>query len=373
MLFNEVIGQESVKTHLLNSVKEERISHAYLLTGSEGSGVLPLAIAFAGYINCLNPGKTDACGTCSSCVKVDKLVHPDLHFVFPVVKKGSSTPVSDDYIAEWRSFILSNPYFSSGQWFANIADEKKSGMIYSEESQSIIRKLSLKNFEGKYKVMVIWLPEKMNETGANKLLKVLEEPPANTVFLLVSENPGTLLGTITSRTQRIEVPSIETATLSSELQKRFSLGVDQADVLARLSNGNFVKALDNLDANIDRSGFLDLFMKIMRAAYGRKIFDIVSWVDEISPISRDNIKNFLTYAIGLLRDSFIYNFKQPGLVYISQGELEFVSKFSPFINNDNLLRMVEELELAYAHIEQNGNSKIVLFDMAIKLVGMFKV
>jgi DNA polymerase-3 subunit delta' len=373
MLFSQVIGQESVKMHLLKSVKDGRVSHAYLLAGAEGFGSLPLAVAFAQYINCMNQGEVDACGTCSSCVKTAKLVHPDLHFVFPVVKKGSSTPVSDEYISDWRSFFLSNPYFSSGQWFANIADEKKSGMIYSEESMAIIRKLSLKNFEGKFKIMVIWLPEKMNETGANKLLKILEEPPSNTVFLLVSENPEALLGTILSRTQRIDVPPIETAVLSAELQKRFFLSADEADVLTRLSGGSFVKALDNLDSNIDKSGFLNLFAKIMRAAYGRKIFEIVGWVDEVSPMSRDNIKNFLTYAIGMLRDSFIFNFKQPGLVSLSAGEQDFVSKFSPFINNDNLLRMVEELELAYAHIDQNGNARIVLFDMALKMVGMFKV
>ena len=373
MLFNEVIGQESVKNHLLKSVKEGRVSHAYLLAGAEGSGSLPLAVAFAQYLNCLNKGDNDVCGTCTSCVKIAKLVHPDLHFVFPVVKKGSSTPVSDDYISEWRSFFLSNSYFSAGQWFAHIADEKKSGMIYSEESMSIIRKLSLKNFEGKFKIMVVWLPEKMNETGANKLLKILEEPPSNTVFLLVSENPGLLLGTILSRTQRIDIPPIDSIVLTTELKKRFSLTADEADVLARLSNGNFVKALDNLDSNIDKSGFLNLFAKIMRSAYGRKIFEIVEWVDEVSPMSRDNIKNFLTYAIGMLRDSFMFNFKQPNLVSLSPGEQDFVSKFSPFINNDNLLKMVEELELAYAHIDQNGNARIVLFDMALKMVGMFKV
>lgn len=373
MLFSDVIGQQSVKLHLLRSVNEGRVSHAYLLAGNEGSGSLPLAIAFSQYLNCLNRSESEACGTCSSCVKTAKLVHPDLHFVFPVIKKGNNAPVSDDYISEWRSFFLSNPYFSSGQWFAHIADEKKAGMIYSEESMAIIRKLSLKNFEGTFKIMVIWLPERMNETGGNKLLKILEEPPANTVFILISENPGALLGTILSRTQRIDVPPIEPAVLSSELQKRFSLSVNQADILTRLSNGNYVKALDNLDSNIDKSGFLNLFAKIMRAAYGRKVFEIVEWVDEVSPMSRDNIKNFLTYAIGMLRDSFVYNFKQPQLVYLSPGEHEFVAKFSPFINNDNLKKMVDELELACAHIEQNGNSKIVLFDLALKMVSMFKV
>lgn len=373
MLFSEVIGQESVKKHLINSVKEGRVSHAYLLAGVEGSGSLPLAVAFARYLNCLNPGDKDACGTCSSCLKAAKMVHPDIHFVFPVIKKNSHTPVSDDYISEWRSFFLSNPYFNSAQWFSSIADEKKAGLIYSDESMAIIRKLSLKNFEGKYKVMIIWLPERMNDAGGNKLLKILEEPPENTVFLLVSESPGELLGTILSRTQRIEVPSVDLRIMASELQRRFSLSQEQADALARVSNGNFIKALENVETGTSNADYLQLFAKIMRAAYSRKIFEIVAWVDEIAPMSRDNIKNFLTYAIGMLRDSFIYNFKQPQLIYLSAGEQEFIARFSPFITQENLPRMVEELELAWAHIEQNGNSKIVLFDMAIKLVAMFKV
>jgi len=372
MLFKDVIGQESVKAHLLKSVKEGRVSHSYLFAGPEGAGSLSLAIAFARYLNCLNPGEFDACESCSSCIKTAKLVHPDIHFVFPVVKKGSSTPVSDDYIGEWRSFVLANPYFSAGQWFANIADDKKAGMIYAEESLSVIRKLGLKNFEGKFKIMIIWLPEKMNETGGNKLLKILEEPPSNTVFMLISENPGALLGTILSRTQRIEVPFIEVSALTKVLHEKYELGAEQAEALARLSNGNMVKALDNLDSGVDKTGYLDLFVRIMRAAYSRKIFEIVDWVDDVSPMSRDNIRNFLTYAIGMLRDSFIFNFKQPELVFLSAGEKEFVARFSPFINNDNLLRMVEELELACAQIEQNGNSKIILFDMSIKMVGMFK-
>ncbi len=372
MLFSDIIGQGSVKQHLLKSVKDGKISHAYLFAGPEGCGSLPLAIAFARFINCLNPAINDACNVCSSCIKISKLIHPDLHFVFPVIKKGGSVPVSDDYISEWRTFILANNYFSSGQWFGNIADEKKSGLIYSEESLAIIRKLNLRNFEGKFKIMIIWLPEKMNDTGSNKLLKVLEEPPGNTVFLLVSESPELLLATIRSRAQQINIPPVKTAVLSSELQKRFGINPNQADSIARLSNGNMVKAIDSLDSAIDKSGFFSLFTRLMRAAYGRKIFDIVDWVDEVSPLSRDSIRNFLTYSIGLLRDSYLYNFQQPELVVLGSIEEDFVSKFSPFLNFDNLSNMVEEMELACAHIEQNGNSKIVLFDMALKMVIMFK-
>ncbi|MDR2910485.1 MAG: DNA polymerase III subunit delta [Bacteroidales bacterium] len=372
MLFKDVIGQQAIKDHLIRTVKENKVSHAYLLTGNEGAGGLAIAMAFARYLNCLNPGEHDSCCTCNSCNKAAKMIHPDIHFVYPVVKKGSSTPVSDDFLSDYRKFTLTNPYFSALQWFSQIGDDKKSGAIYSEESQSIIRKLSLKNFEGKYKVMIIWLPEKMNDAGANKLLKILEEPPLNTVFMLVSENPGALLGTIVSRTQQIAIPPIETAIITEELVRRFSITTDNANALARLSLGNYVKALENFDTSGDKSGFMDMFMQLMRATYSRKIFDIFAWAEAVAPLSRDRLKNFLVYSIGMLRDSFLYNYHQQELVFLNEKEDAFVSKFSPFITYDNIMKMVEELELAYAHIDQNGNAKIVMFDMAVKMVGFFK-
>ncbi|MCL2073175.1 MAG: DNA polymerase III subunit delta' [Marinilabiliaceae bacterium] len=371
MFFKEVIGQLSVKSHLLKSVKENRLSHAYLLAGNEGTGALPLAIAFASYLNCLNPKEDDSCGTCSSCLKARKLIHPDIHFVFPVIKTGTSTPTSDDSIFEWRKFVLSNPYFTSLQWFSEIGDDKKSGSIYVEESISIIKKLSLKNFEGKFKIMIIWLPERMNVSGANKLLKILEEPPANTVFLLVSENPDALLLTILSRTQRIKVPPIETKIIADILSERFSVPADEAAFLAKLSAGNFVKAIENLNNADNNSELMDTFANFMRHAYGRKVSDLEKWVSMVSTLSRDKLKNFFVYATSILRDSFLYNYSKPELVFLNKKETEFVNKFSRYINSENVVKMVEELDLAYAHIEQNGNAKIVLFDMAIKFVILF--
>ena len=372
MLFKDVIGQQTVKEYLVKTAKQDKISHAYLLEGSEGSGALPLAMAFARYLNCLNPSENDSCQTCSSCIKAGKMIHPDIHFVYPVIKKGSSTPVSDDFIHQWRSFVLSNHYFNALQWFANIADEKKSGVIYVEESYAIIKKLNLKNFEGKYKIMIIWLPERMNDSVANKLLKILEEPPAKTVFLLVSENSEELLPTIVSRTQRIKIPAIDTETITKTLCENYSLSLEDATTAARLSNGNFVKALEYLDSESGKNGFMDDFIFLMRAAFGRKIFDIEKWVGEMSVLSRDILKNFFVYSIGFLRDSFLYNFKHPELVFLSQKENEFISKFSPFITDNNVLQMVKELELAYDHIERNGTTKIILFDLSIKFIMLFR-
>ena len=371
MLFKDILGQEQVKNHLIKSVKENRVSHAYLLVGKDGTGALPLAVSFAAYLNCLNSSESDSCGRCSSCLKAGKLIHPDIHFVFPVIKTGTSTPTSDEYIFKWRAFYLSQPYFDSLQWFTAMSDEKKSGVIYAEESLSIIKKLSLKNFEGKYKIMIIWLPEKMNDSGANKLLKILEEPPSNTVFLLVTENADALLPTIISRTQRINVPPIDIQILSSVLSEKFSLSGEDALLLARLSGGNYVKAMENLTTTNEKVGLMEVFTTLMRNTYGRRIFDIEAWVTETSKFSRDQLKNFFLYSISMLRDSFLYNYNKTDLVVLNKKEMEFVKKFSPYILPERAMRMVEELELAYAHIEQNGNAKIVLFDMAIKFVTLF--
>ncbi|ASB49475.1 DNA polymerase III subunit [Alkalitalea saponilacus] len=373
MRFSDIAGQKTIKDHLIRTVKEDRVGHAQLFAGGEGTGSLLLAIAYAGYLNCKNPGDDDACGVCSSCLKIKKLVHPDLHFVFPVIKeKSGQAAVSDDKINEWRAFLLEYNYFNAGQWFEHISDGKKSGMIYADESEVIVKKLSLRNFEGKYKIMIIWLPERMNDTGSNKLLKILEEPPQNTVFLLVSENPATLLPTILSRTQQLNIPPIDVDSLTQAISKRLELPVEEARVAARLSRGNYVKAISVLDSSRDNSGYFDLFGDMMRAIYTRKIFEIIKWSDSLAAMSRDKIKGFFDYAVSMLRESYVYNFKQPELVYLTPDEEGFVAKFAPFVNEGNIGTMVEELQLAHAHIEQNGNSRIVLFDMAVKLTICFK-
>jgi DNA polymerase III subunit delta' len=221
-------------------------------------------------------------------------------------------------------------------------------------------------------VMIIWLPERMNDAGGNKLLKILEEPPANTLFLLVSESPASLLATILSRTQQLSIGPIDTDSLTDALSVRFGVDVDLARVAARLARGNYVKAVENLDASKDKSGFFELFGNMMRSTYSRRIFDIIKWVDEVAPMSRDNLKSYFDYSVGMIRESFMYNFKQPDLVYLTPSEEGFVKKFSPFITDQNVGKMVDEIELAYAHIEQNGNARIVLFDMAVKMVSLFK-
>ena len=223
MFFKDIIGQEEAKRRLIKEAKEGKIAHARLFCGPEGIGKLPLAIAFARYLSCQNPGEDDACGTCPNCIKYNKLAHPDLHFVFPVIKKKNKDTVSDDYIAEWRAFVGQNPYFNLNMWLEEMGAENQQAQIFVKESDEIVRKLSLKSSQGGYKIMIIWLPEKMNTECSNKLLKLLEEPPTQTIFLLVSENPDMLLATIQSRTQRFSLYGIEEDKIANKLQEQYGI------------------------------------------------------------------------------------------------------------------------------------------------------
>ena len=243
MQFSQIIGQEIIKQQLITSVREGRIPHAQLFLGQEGVGKLALAIAYAQYVSCLNKGEHDSCGTCSSCIKYEKLIHPDLHMVFPFAKDGKTKEICDDLLPEWREFVTKNVYFSLEQWMDNIGAGNKQATIYANESNEILRKLQLTTYESAYKIMIIWLPEKMNITCANKLLKILEEPPTKTLFILVSEQVEKIISTIISRTQMIKIPLIETHTMSSYLQAKHSISKENSINIARIANGNYIKAL----------------------------------------------------------------------------------------------------------------------------------
>lgn len=373
MLFREVIGQEEVKKKFLLEVKENRIPHAQLICGHEGVGKLPLAIAYARYILCPNHTEEDACGVCPSCVKLNKLAHPDLHFVFPIVKKKSGKDVvCDDYIKEWRNFVLNNAYFSQNHWLNEMGAENAQAIIYAKESDEIVRKLSLKSSEGGYKVMIIWLPEKMNAVCANKLLKMLEEPPAKTVFLLVSENPDLMLSTILSRTQRINVRNIEEESIAEALKKNFGLTEQDAQTIAHASNGSFIRAMETIHLNEETKLFFDLFVSLMRLSYQRKICEMKAWSEQLAGMGRERQKNFLEYAQRMIRENFIFNFHRNELTYMNIDELNFASRFAPFINERNVEEMMKELSLAQQHIEQNVNAKMVFFDFSLKMIVLLK-
>ncbi len=372
MLFKDVIGQLSVKERLIRMVTEQKVSHALLFSGPQGAGLLPMALAFAQYLNCHHPGADDSCGVCPACIKSAKLVHPDLHFVFPIFKKkDSEKPVCDDFIDNWREFVPANPYFTDHEWFSFLNAEKAQGKIYTNEGGEIIRKLSLKTFEGKYKIMIIWQPEKMHPFAANKLLKILEEPPLNTVFILVSNYPARILPTILSRTQNLEFPSIDDEALKLALKTHFGVSGEQAHMVARIVQGDFIKARDILERGTEKQLFFDTFAKLMRISYSRNLAEMTQWVDGVAGMPREQIKQLLSYVIDMLRESYIANFNLAELVYANPGEDAFISKFKSFVNDKNVQPMVGEISLALAHIEQNGNLKLVLFDMSLKLSDFF--
>lgn len=374
MLFKEVIGQQEVKQRLIQSVKDDRIAHAQLLLGAEGSGNLALAIAYAQYINCHNRTNEDSCGVCASCNKFQKLIHPDLHFVYPVATTKSITkePVSDDFINQWRELLLQSPYFSLSQWYSHIEVENKQGIISKNESQEILRKLNLKTFEADYKIMVIWMPERMNIIAANKLLKILEEPPAKTVFLLVSENTGMMLQTILSRTQLIKVPKIRDEDLMAHLKTHSSCSDQQVTDAVRLANGNLINAFRVLQNDEENAYHLDRFASLMRLCWTKDVLGLLQWCDSMTGIGRERQKSFLSYALRMIRENFIMNCQTPELALLTQKESEFSSRFYPFINQDNVYQMVEELNKAQYHIESNGSDKIIFLDTALKLIKLIK-
>lgn len=369
MFFRDIIGQEEIKRQLIKNVQENKIAHAQLFCGGEGVGKLPLAIAYARYISCLNPSGEDACGKCANCVKFNNLAHPDLHFIFPVVKKKSSKDVvSDDYIAEWRELIARIPYFNLPTWLEEIGAENQQAQIYVKESNEIIRKLSLKSSQGGYKIIIIWLPEKMNQECSNKLLKLLEEPAEQTVFLLVSEEPDMLLTTIQSRTQRINIKGIDEKNLKEALIKIHGLQEPDAINIAHRSEGNFLKAIESISLNEENKVFFDLFVALMRLSYQRKIKEMKAWSEKVATMGREKQKHFLTYCQRMIRENFIYNFHNRSITYLGNEEEAFSTRFAPFINEWNVMEIMYELNEAQRHIEQNVNAKMVFFDFSLKMI-----
>lgn len=374
MQFKEVIGHKKIKEKLIQTVKENRVSHAQLFLGAEGSGTLALAIAYAQFLSCENKQENDSCGVCSSCQKYKKLVHPDLHFVYPVAtsKSVKKDPVSDDYIDQWRETIVENPYIAENKWYEIINIENKQGIINKNESYEILRKLNLKTFESEYKIMIIWLPEKMNAYAANKLLKLIEEPPEKTLFLLVAENSEQIIPTILSRTQLIKIPKIDTESMMQALSDNFGLDPQKAMDLAHLSNGNYYEA-QNLIHTSDQDNYnFEQFVLLMRLSYQRKVIELIEWSDEISRLGREKQKSFLAYAIRLIRENFMLNIKNNQLVHLTNKELDFSEKFSQFINKENVYQLYEVLNRAHIDIEMNAYNKIVFLDLALKVIKLIK-
>jgi DNA polymerase III subunit delta' len=373
MKFAEVIGQEAAKERLMQIVDGGRMPHAIMLCGPSGSGKMALALALASYLLCKGRDKGhDSCGECNQCKMIAKWEHPDLHFTFPTIKRPSMSsdhkPVSDDFIKEWRGMLSKGPYFSMQQWMEEIGAENQQAIITAGESDELIRKLSLKSSQGGYKVSVIWLPERMNIECANKLLKLIEEPPTQTVFIMVCEEPAKLLETIRSRTQRIDIKRIDTESIGQALVTRRGISDDAATRIARIANGSWLKALEALDADNENNMFLEMFKSLMRLAYTRKVKELKHWSEEMQKLGRERQKRFLDYFMRLIRENFMYNFRRPELNYMTQGEEDFSQKFARFINEDNVIPISELANKAMRDIGQNANGKIVFFDFAIQMI-----
>ena len=373
VFFKDIIGQSTVIDRLRRSVDDNKLAHALLISGPQGNGKLPIAITLANYLLCGKSGG-DACGVCPTCVKLGKYIHSDLHFVFPVKKKkgSDSAPVSDDYITEWRELLSKNPYFSYDDWLVKLDVENQQPMIYERESAEILHKLSMQSREGGWKVVIIWLPEKMKEACSNKLLKIIEEPPQKTLFLLVSEEPDKIIATILSRTQRIDVPRIAMGDVENALVARYGLSLNDAKVVAQQSGGNWEKAEEQLSVNEEKALYLDLFMQLMRVAYARNIRDMKTWSEQVAALGRERQKRLLDYCQRMIRENFIMNFREEEMIYMSQAERNFSVRFSPFVNERNIFGIMEELSEAQRHIEQNVNAKMVFFDMSLRMIVWIK-
>jgi len=375
MRFSDIPGQRETIGRLINTVKSERVSHAQLFTGPEGCGSLALALAYAKYVSCENRSGIDSCGSCKSCVKYEKMIHPDLHFVFPVIKeKKESDPVSDKFIDKWREFAGTSPYFVLTSWLDFIGAGNAQGLIYTSEASEILRKLTLKSFESDFKVMIIWLPEKMHLFTANKLLKLIEEPTEKTLFLLVSDEPDKIIPTIVSRCQLVKIPSFTPSDLSSYLIERFRIHKGRADDIARVSNGNIIKAIELCNNEESSSRDLDRFKALMRFVWKKDVLSLINWSEELAAIGREPQKRFLSFSLHLLRENLMMNLGQGknGLVYLTGEEEAFSANFHPFIDEITAGTFVEEFSLAHSHIEANGNAKIIFLDLALRLIGLFR-
>ena len=380
MLFSEIIGHNKLKNRLIETVDRGRVSHTLLFHGKEGSENLSLAIAYAQYLCCTNKqGPTeylagDSCGECPSCKKYMRLAHPDLHFIFPVAttKTVSSKPKSADFQASWREFVLSQQaYVSENDWYKHIGIENKQGRIGVDDANEINRIASTTPYESEQKVIIIWMAEKLYHAAAPKLLKVLEEPPVNTLFFLITFNTDHILKTILSRTQQIKVPPHEDDAIRIWLERYFAYPEEKIDYAVNLAEGNMKKIFELLEDNQDASELLDHFRTLMLACYNNQFLELKEKVAEIASLGRERIKQFLTYGIRILRLSALYGLQIPKVIRASEAENNFVSKFYRFVHQGNLEHFTDTISLAIKHIERNGNAKIVLMDMCLQLILAF--
>ena len=375
MQFSEIFGQENIKSHLTKSADSGRIPHAQLFVGPEGSGILPMAIAYAQYIICSNQNNENT-GLNQSCnLKFQKTSHPDLHFIYPTVSTEDvkTKPKSSDFIAEWRQFLENNSYGNLFDWYQLIGVKNKQGEIRVDDAQEILKLLALKSFEGGYKIMIIWMADKLNIAASNKLLKLLEEPTDKTVFILLSENEEDIIQTIRSRCQVLHFNGLPEKIIAEGLISTQFIDSTTAFKIAHQAQGNYNKALQLLQPDSESTFFEKWFVDWVRAAFRAKgnaaaIQDLIQWSEQIAGLGRETQKKFLHFCIDMFRQALLLNYQVPSLVYIQPQVEKFkLENFAPFVNGNNIHDIFKELSDAMYHIERNGNAKIILTDLSIKL------
>ena len=367
MQFKEILGQEEAKRQLIAEANSGKIRHAQLFLGKLGHGNLPLALAYAQYVLCENKAATDSCGVCSSCKMAHNMAHPDLHFSFPVVQALEKK--SDPFLPQFRKEVMqTGGYFSLNQWTNTIDDKGRVPIIGAEESLEIIKKLSLKSFEGGHKIMIIWMASEMNTSCANKLLKIIEEPPAQTIFLLLCDSPDKLLATIVSRTQMVKIPRLKMEEITAALQQAFGKDLSTSKSIAGRAEGDWIEAIDLVGAHDEKDAHRDDFVDLMRSCYMKDVLKMIAWAERVAGETREYQKTFLRYTLHMFRMSILKNYTEDQLLNVSDEEEAFLKKFAKFITGNNITELMHSFDNAHYHIERNANPKILFTEICFNVM-----
>ncbi|MBA2407430.1 MAG: hypothetical protein H0V65_05495 [Chitinophagales bacterium] len=364
MFFKDVVGQQAIKARLIGSVREQRVSHTQMFLGAEGTGNLSLALAFSQYVNCEKKRDTDSCGICSSCIKAQKLVHPDVHFTFPTIKAKDRNALSSEYMKEWRTAILENPYLNYLDWVTMIADENKQGNISADECREVFSKLSLKVFESEYKVLIVWMPERLGKEG-NILLKLFEEPSDKTLIILVAENQNLLLPTIISRTQVLQIPRIDDQSLIETLEKRYELSRQDAEKIMRHSDGNYREALRLINQVEDNNQ--QVFNQWMQLLYRNNVSDLIKWIEDVARIGRENQKSFLRYGLEFLHECIMMQHIGEHHSRLQTEEKRLATWLSQHMQFEDWQEMMRIFDESHYYIERNAHPKILYMNLSLRL------
>lgn len=364
MLFSQVVGQDRIKQKLIKTIRTGKVSNTQLFLAPEGAGGLPMALAFAQYLTCENPDSNDACGRCDACNKVQKLIHPDIHFTFPVVNKPNKDPLSDEFIKEWRQALLDNPYMNFYDWLQQIQAGNSQGNITVDDCREVIKKLSLKPFEGGKKIMILWMPERLGKEG-NALLKILEEPSPDTYFILVGENSELILNTILSRAQLVRIPPLDAREMSEALREQLSVNESEAQEVAQLADGNFRAAMSL--AKSGESEFSTQFIQWMRYCFRKNGLEFVQWTNQMAARGREEQKNFLSYALQMLEELFLLGEGMTEGRRLKADDMEFAEKFAGYVDEEAFMHIYDAINKAYYYIERNASSKIVFFNLSLQI------